>query len=149
MNRKEGVRKPKKRQRLKIRDIFLVRFLPIVMLIYIGMNIIYAWDGTIFTDSDFMFANSFIYSLVLFFVSLAGKRYHCVWNRAMYIEMMVVPLINYADSKFAIFPTAEGLLITLSVTWIAALVATAVLAVRHFLKPRIKRYRRGRDGHGR
>lgn len=134
---------------MKKLDIFLVRFLPIIMLIYIGVTILYAWNGIRMPCNIYIFSNSFIYSLVLFFVSLADKKYHCVWNRAMYIEMMVFPLINYADSKFAIFPTAEGLLITLSVTWIAALVATVFLAVRHFLKPRIKRYRKGRDGHGR
>lgn len=134
---------------MKKLDIFLVRFLPIIMLIYIGVTILYAWNGIRMPCNVYIFSNSFIYSLVLFFVSLADKKYHCVWNRAMYIEMMVVPLINYADSKFVIFPTAEGLLITLSVSWIAALVATIILAVRHFLKPRIKRYRKGRDGHGR
>lgn len=129
-------------------DVFLVRYIPIAMLIYIGVNIICAWEGIMFTDADFIFANSFIYSFVLFFVSLADRKYHCVWNRAMYVEMMLVPLINYADGKFTIFPTAEGLLITLSVTWILTLVATVFLAVRHFLRPRFKRFRkrRGTDG---
>lgn len=135
--------------RMKKVDVFLIRYLPIVMLIYIGINIIYAWRGIIFTDADFIFANSFIYSLVLFFVSLADKKYYCVWNRAMYVEMMVVPLINYTDSKFTIFSTAEGLLITLSATWIITLVATIFLAVRHFVCPRIKKYRKRRDGDGR
>lgn len=135
--------------RMKKVDVFLIRYLPIVMLIYIGINIIYAWRGIIFTDADFIFANSFIYSLVLFFVSLADRKYHCVWNRAMYVEMMVVPLINYADGKFSIFPTAEDLLITLSVTWILTLIATIFLAVRHFARPRIKKYMKRRDGDGR
>lgn len=130
-------------------DVFLVRYIPIAMLIYIGVNIICAWEGIMFTDADFIFANSFIYSFVLFFVSLAARKYHCVWNRAMYVEMMLVPLINYADGKFTIFPTAEGLLITLSVTWILTLVATVFLAVRHFLRPRFKRFRKRRDEDGR
>lgn len=136
-------------EKMKKIDVFFVRFFPIIMLIYIGINILYAWHGIIFTDIDFIFANSFIYSFVLFFVSLADKKYHCIWNRAMYVEMMVVPLINYTDSKFEIFSTAEGLLITLSVTWIATLLATIFLAVRHFVRPRIKKFRKGRAGHGR
>lgn len=130
-------------------DVFLVRYLPIVMLIYIGLTVIYAWNGIAMPFSVYIFSNSFIYSFVLFFVSLADKKYHCVWNRAMYVEMMVVPLINYADGKFTIFPTAEGLLITLSVTWILTLIATIFLAVRHFVRPRIKKYRKRRDGDGR
>ena len=128
-------------------DVFLVRYLPIAMLIYIGLTVIYAWNGISIPCSVYIFSNSFIYSFVLFFVSLADRKYHCVWNRAMYVEMMLVPLINYADSKFIIFPTAEGLLITLSVTWIATLIATVFLAVRHFFRPRIKRYRKRRNGH--
>lgn len=128
-------------------DVFLVRYLPIAMLIYIGLTVIYAWNGISIPCSVYIFSNSFIYSFVLFFVSLADRKYHCVWNRAMYVEMMLVPLIKYADSKFIIFPTAEGLLITLSVTWIATLIATVFLAVRHFFRPRIKRYRKRRNGH--
>lgn len=130
-------------------DVFLVRYLPIVMLIYIGLTVIYAWNGIAMPFSVYIFGNSFIYSFVLFFVSLADSKYHCVWNRAMYIEMMLVPLINYADGKFTIFPTAEGLLITLSVTWILTLVATVFLAVRHFFRPRIKKFRKRRDSDGR
>ena len=122
-------------------DVFLVRYLPIIMLIYIGVTILYAWNGVRMPCSAYIFSNSFIYSFVLFFVSLADRKYHCVWNRAMYVEMMLVPLINYADGKFTIFPTAEGLLITLSVTWIITLVATVFLAVRHFFRPRTRKRR--------
>lgn len=130
-------------------DVFLVKYLPIVMLIYIGLTVIYAWNGIAMPFSVYIFSNSFIYSFVLFFVSLADRKYHCVWNRAMYVEMMVVPLINYADGKFTIFPTAEGLLITLSVTCVLTLIATIFLAVRHFVRPRIKKYRKRRVGDGR
>lgn len=122
-------------------DVFLVRFLPIIMLIYIGVTILYAWNGVRMPCSAYIFSNSFIYSLVLFFVSLADRKYHCVWNRAMYVEMMVVPLINYTDSKLGVFSTAEGLLMALSATWIITLVATVFLAVRHFFRPRTRKRR--------
>lgn len=124
---------------MKKLDVFLVRYIPIFMLVYISINIFYAWKGIVFTDIDFLFANSFIYSLVLFFVSLADKKYHCVWNRAMYVEMMLVPAINYADSKFTIFPTAEGLLTALSVTVVLTIAVTIYLAIRHFVRASRKR----------
>lgn len=132
------------KERMKKFDVFLVRYLPIAMIVYIGLTLIYAWNGIRMPFSVYIFSNSFIYSFVLFFVSLADKKYHCIWNRAMYIEMMVVPVINYADSRFTIFPTAEGLLMTLSITMILTLIATLVLAVLHFVRPRIKRRRHGR-----
>lgn len=130
-------------------DVFLVRFVPIVMLIYIGVSVLYAWNGIVLQYGSYIFSNSFVYSLVLFFISLADKKYHCVWNRAMYIEMMLVPLLNYAQARFHIFPVVEGFLVTLTVTWFVTILATVFLAVRHFLRPRIKRQEKRRGGHGR
>ena len=130
-------------------DVFLVRFVPIVMLIYIGVSVLYVWNGIVLQYGSYIFSNSFVYSLVLFFISLADKKYHCVWNRAMYIEMMLVPLLNYAQAKFHIFPVVEGFLVTLTVTWFVTILATVFLAFRHFLRPRIKRREKRRGGHGR
>lgn len=124
---------------MKKLDVFLVRYLPIVMLVYIGLTVIYAWNGITMPCSVYLFSNSFIYSLVLFTVSLADRKYHCVWNRAMYLEMMVVPAINYADSKFGIFQTAEGLLMALSITLVLTIVVTIYLAIRHFITVSRKR----------
>lgn len=130
-------------------DVFLVRFVPIVMLIYIGVSLLYAWNGIALKYGSYIFSNSFVYSLVMFFISLADKKYHCIWNRAMYIEMMLVPLLNYAQARFHIFPVVEGFLVTLTVTWFVTVFVTVVLAVRHFLNPRIKRQVKRRNGHGR
>ena len=136
-------------QKAKKINVFIVRFLPLMLFTIIGTTILDCWNGIFRYDFSLLHSNSLFYALALFFVSLADSKYHCVWNRAMYIELMVVPLVNYIDAKVGIFPTAEGLLITLSVTWVLTLIATIFLAVRHFVRPRIKKYRKRRAGDGR
>ena len=74
-------------------DVFLVRYLPIVMLIYIGLTVIYAWNGIAMPFSVYIFSNSFIYSFVLFFVSLADKKYHCVWNSYQTLKQIIYTYI--------------------------------------------------------
>ena len=134
---------------LKKLDVFLIRFLPLVLFIFLGDILVDSWRGISQYPFNLFHSNSVLYALVLFFVSLADKKYHCVWNRAMYIELIIFPLINYTDAKIGIFANTEELLLTLTVTWFLTVLATVILATRHFLKPRIKRYGKGRDGHGR
>lgn len=134
---------------LKKLDIFIVRFLPLLLFLFLGGTIIDCWNGVFRYAFSLLHSNSIFYALALFLISLADKRYHCIWNRAMYIELIVFPLISYIDEKTGMFPDAESLLILLSVTWFVTAFASVVLAVRHFLKPRIRKYKKGRDGHGR
>lgn len=136
-------------QKAKKIDVFIVRFLPLILFLILGDILIDSWKGISQYPFNLFHSNSVLYALALFFVSLADSKYHCVWNRAMYIELMVVPLVNYIDAKVGIFPSVESLLITLSVTWVLTLVATVFLAVRHFLRPRFKRFRKRRDEDGR
>lgn len=125
---------------MKKLDIFLVRFIPILLFFIISIDIIYCWHGINNISFNHLHYNSFIYSLALFLISLSNPKYHCVWNRAMYVELMIVPLINYADATWYIFPDAVPMLITLSATWIITAIITVILAIRHFLKPRLKKY---------
>lgn len=135
--------------RLKRLDVFLIRFLPLVLFIFLGDILIDSWHGISQYPFNLFHSNSVLYAFVLFFVSLADKKYHCVWNRAMYVELIIFPLINYTDAKIGIFPDTESLLVALTITWFAAVLATVILAVRHFVRPRIKKYRKRRDGHAR
>lgn len=121
-------------------DIFVVRFIPIVIFVYIAIVFILAWQGYYNTLNEYILGNSFIYALSLFLISLSNPKYHCVWNRAMYAELMIVPLINFADAKWRIFPDAVLMLSVLSSTWVIAFIATIILAVRHFVKIRLKKY---------
>lgn len=120
-------------------DIFILRFLPIIVFLNMGIVTLNAWCGELLSGNKYFLGNSFIYALALFLISLSNPKYHCVWNRAMYVELMLVPLINYADAKWCIFPDAVPMLITISATWIIAALVTVILALRHFIKPRLKK----------
>ena len=129
-------------------DIFVVRFIPIVIFVYIAIVFILAWQGYYNTLNEYILGNSFIYALALFLISLSNPKYHCVWNRAMYAELMIVPLINFADAKWGIFPDAVLMLAVLSSTWVITFIVTIFLAIRHFVKIRLKKYEfkdRGED----
>lgn len=129
-------------------DIFVVRFIPIVIFVYIAIVFILAWQGYYNTLNEYILGNSFIYALALFLISLSNPKYHCVWNRAMYAELMIVPLINFADAKWGIFPDTVLMLAVLSSTWVIAFIVTIFLAIRHFVKIRLKKYEfkdRGED----
>lgn len=121
-------------------DIFIVRYLPIIMFVYTAIVITKAWNGIPSTLSNFFLANPFIYALSLFLISLSNPKYHCIWNRAMYVELMIVPLINFADAKWCIFPDAVSMLAVLTGTWMIAFIVTIILAIRHFIKPRKEKY---------
>lgn len=131
-------------QRRKKADVFIVRFLPLVLFFILGDVLIDSWRGISQYPFNLFHSNSVLYALVLFFVSLADKKYHCVWNRAMYVELMIFPLINYADAKIGIFPDVESLLAVLTGTWFLTAGITIYLAVRHFIRASRKR----RANHG-
>lgn len=129
-------------------DITVVRFIPIILFLFIAIDLIYCWNGIDFTLFNHLHYNSFIYALSLFLISLSNPKYHCVWNRAMYAELMIVPLINFADAKWGIFPDAVLMLAVLSSTWVITFIVTIFLAIRHFVKIRLKKYEfkdRGED----
>lgn len=131
-------------QRRKKADVFIVRFLPLVLFFILGDVLIDSWRGISQYPFNLFHSNSVLYALALFFVSLADKKYHCVWDRAMYVELMIFPLINYADAKIGIFPDVESLLAVLTGTWFLTAGITVYLAIRHFVKASRKR----RANHG-
>lgn len=129
--------------RLKKADVFIVRFLPLVLFIMLGDIILDSWRGISQYPFNLLHSNSAIYSSALFFISLADRKYHCIWNRAMYVVLIITPLINYLDAKFSIFNDVTTLIAVISVTWFLAAIVTVFLAVRHFVIAMRKKYRRG------
>lgn len=127
---------------MKKLDIFIVRFLPLGLFILICYIIINSLLGN--TDIDYnainqIHSNSLPYALALFLVSLSDKRYHCIWNRAMYVELMVIPIINYIEAKFHIFSDIDTIVLLYIISLILTLIATIILAVRHFIITRKRR----------
>lgn len=126
-------------------DIFIVRFLPFVLFIIYGLNV---WSA-ILDKEPFMsyelHGNSVLYALSLFVISLANKRYHCVWNRAMYVFLVFVPLFNYIDSVFYIVETEEVYMSIIHISYGLTALITAYFAIRHFIQISKRRMERGRE----
>ena len=126
-------------------DIFIVRFLPFILYIIFVLNVICVCSGNEPFVSYELHGNSAFYALGLFLISLANKRYHCVWNRAMYVFLILVPILNYLDSVFVFFEDTEAYLwFVIIFTTLTALI-TAYLAIRHFVQISKRRMERGRE----
>lgn len=114
-------------------DVFIVRFLPFILFIITGINIICCAFGIDVRDGYYLHSHSVIYASALFFISLCNKRYHCIWNRAMYVFLMIVPCLNYLDKKIDILPYNGCFYIVVATLYIGTLLITAYLAIKHFV----------------
>ena len=124
-------------------DVFIVRFLPFILFIITGINIVCCASGIDIRDSYYLHSHSIIYAFVFFVVSLANKRYHCIWNRAMYLFLIIVPIINYLDKKIDFIPLNNIASVIIVVLYLSTIVATAYLAIRHFVQASKRRLQYG------
>ena len=80
-----------------------------------------------------------------FLISLSNKKDHCVYNRAMYIFLIVLPIFNFLDATLLICVTDLSYMITVSVMFGLTALITAYLAIRHFVQISKRRLERGRE----
>ena len=113
-------------------DVFIVRFLPFILFIITGINIICCMLGIDVRDSYYLHSHSAIYATGLFLISLCNKRYHCIWNRAMYLFLIIVPCLNFLDSKIDFAPYTKASYIIIATIYLTTLIITAYLAIKHF-----------------
>lgn len=126
-------------------DVIIVRFIPFVLfVIYIG-SIIYCCNHGQTPLIYYLHSHSVIYSSALFVISLANKRYHCTWNRAMYIFFIVVPIINYLEAKFNILPSDATSLYFIAIITSLTIISTAYLAIKHFITISKRKLKNGSD----
>ena len=72
---------------------------------------------------------------------------HCRYNRYMILFLILTPIINYLDKKFCIFPNELSYLIIVIGLYVATMVITAYLAIKHFkAASRLNKIRRLRNG---
>lgn len=114
-------------------DILIVRFLPFVLYVIFIFNVWCACTNRDPFVSYELHGNSAFYSAALFVISLANKRYHCVWNRAMYVFLILIPILNYLDSVFCIFEYEATYMWFVSISTSLTAIITAFLAIRHFV----------------
>lgn len=114
-------------------DVAIVRLLPFVLFIIIGIELFYCWTGGSEYPFCLLHSNSAIYATALYFISLANHHYHCVWNRAMYLFLIFTPVLNYLDAKIGLFDSVETYLWFISIIYILTAIITAYMAVKHFI----------------
>ena len=114
-------------------DVAIVRLLPFVLFIQIGITLIYGWLRIEPVEFFLLHSNSAIYATALYFISLANHHYHCVWNRAMYLFLIFTPVLNYLDAKIGLFDSVETYLWFISIIYILTAIITAYMAVKHFI----------------
>lgn len=115
-------------------DVLVVRFLPFLLYVIVGINTICCFCGVDVTLSYELHGNSALYAIGFFLISLANSRYHCIWNRAMYLFLVLLPIINFVDSAFYIFPTDTSYMLTVVIFYVLTAFITAYLAIRHFVQ---------------
>lgn len=115
-------------------DVVIVRFLPFVLYILIGVCTTMIICGKDIGEFYLIHGNSAIYATALYIISLSNKRYHCKWNRSMYIFLIIVPIINYVDARWCVIPDERSYIILFNAMYIGTALWTATMAVRHFRK---------------
>lgn len=113
-------------------DIFVVRFLPFVVFVIIGIDIIFLIQGVDITDLYYLHSNSILYASGLYAISYSNKRFHCRYNRYMLLFLIFTPIINYLEAKFFIFPNEQFYLSFVVSLYATTMVITSYLAIEHF-----------------
>ena len=126
-------------------DVLVVRLMPFVVYVIFIIFLIRCWLGLDYYPFNLLHSNSAFYALALFLISLANKRYHCIWNRAMYVFLVLVPIFNYIDAKVILFDDVINYLIFVSAASILTLLVTAYLAIKHFIDIRKRRMNYGKQ----
>lgn len=125
-------------------DVLIVRLLPFVLFILLCVNLLCCWlQVEAVIDTYELHSNSVIYALSLFLISLSNKKYHCIYNRAMYVFLIVLPIFNFIDAKFLVCATDLSYMITVTVMFAITLITTAYLAIKHFVTMSKKRMNNG------
>lgn len=114
-------------------DIFVVRITPFILFTFFIIYLLCSYFGVDCRDAYYLHCNSAIYATCLFLISLSNKKYHCVYNRVMYIFLIVIPLINYLNAKFNLFPDKETHVLFVVIATILTALITAYLATKHFI----------------
>lgn len=126
-------------------DVLVVRFAPFILFGIFISNIIYCYANSDMPHFNKLHGNSAIYAMCMFLISLANKKYHCTYNRAMYLFLITIPIVNYLEVKYHIFPTNEVHVLFIVMATIATAIITAYLAIKHFVNISKRKINNGRS----
>lgn len=118
---------------MKNLDILIVRIMPFILYLTFGIYLILGWcrvDTSILSEFH---GNSALYALSLYLISLSNKRYHCKWNRAMYLFLIIVPIFNFSDAVFDYIPDRDCYLAVITGAFALTGLWSAYKAIGHFI----------------
>lgn len=114
-------------------DVLIVRFMPFILFVIFGINLYCAYNYIDITITYNLHGNSALYAIALYLISLSNNKYHCVWNRAMYLFLIIIPIFNFLDSIFIFFEDVDSYITVMYISFILTAIITAYLAIRHFI----------------
>lgn len=127
-------------------DVFIVRFTPFVLFLIFGINAWCCFHGyEEITLTYELHGNSALYALALYLISLSNKKYHCRWNRAMYLYLIIVPIFNFLDATFYLFEEWDNYVAVIHCSYGAVAIYTAFMAIRHFIQMSKRRLDNGNE----
>lgn len=126
-------------------DVAIVRLLPFILYIIFGVNMWCCYAGIDVTLFYKLHGNSAIYATALYLISLSNKKYHCKWNRAMYLFLIFVPIFNFLDGLFDFVKEVRIYLFIIYALHFLVGIYTAYHAIKHFVELSIRRMNNGRQ----
>lgn len=118
---------------MKNLDILIVRVLPFALYLIFGIYLLCEWIGIDTLNIYHLHSNSALYALSLYLISLSNKRYHCKWNRAMYLFLIAVPIFNFSDAVFDYIPDRDCYLAVITGAFALTGLWSAYKAIEHFI----------------
>lgn len=117
-------------------DKFLVRLLPIILNLYVIVAISFAWAGYDISIYDYWFSCPVTMGVLLSVLCNVQGRYHCKWIRLLCYNLVFIPFLTYIDAAYVLFEDAYLYIATITFVMALSIIATIVLAIRHFRKAR-------------
>lgn len=115
----------------------LIKAIPIIINIYLGIVFIYSWNDLELTGSPYILGHSLILDILL----LCSSYYHkfCSWHRVLIWNLIISSVIQYIDTKITITDDVVLYNAILMSVWCVLSVTSTILYFKYDWKNRRKK----------
>lgn len=113
---------------------FYVRAITVILNLYIGYQIICAFQGVRCNRMDIWLSCPIWAAILLIILGNEHKQYHCLYMRILQCNLLIFSLASYIDSELGIFSNALPRLLVLGTLWTFLSLLSFIFALRHFAK---------------